>query len=335
MKKSSTRIAAENYIESKSWRDAFLNLNGLNMAEMLLTLESLNELRLNDLVGRRNKFEQLINVPRFDFAVHVIQNRAVPIAYARSVSSDQVETARMFLGSSVSQSRDAQYTPMELVKTDKPLADLWINQGLTAATTLYERSKAIQPVSAENDADALESALRVHFKIDFARFRDKNARESSRALMRQRIKIVRDTYQLMATLFRGEGRIRFNRIEIGNAPAYAYWNGLVFVTRFYRSYDMQNRNWSDHGYGRTARAAMLAHEIVHVVDKQSGDSLCHVSEFEAAYDIQLVEYAIHNPSAYSAFGQHVCYGIDTRFGAGRDVVDIDEPPPWGCSYNMN
>lgn len=89
-----------------------------------------------------------------------------------------------------------------------------------------------------------------------------------------------------------------------------------------------------------SQAAMVIHEMVHTFDGASGNANTHISEwyttvsprltpavFATTYTAQPTAHAIHNPSAYAAFAQHVFFGIDTRFGAGRNARnDATEDP---------
>jgi hypothetical protein len=95
---------------------------------------------------------------------------------------------------------------------------------------------------------------------------------------------------------------------------------------------------------RMARAAIIVHEAVHFTDAVSGTRTPtgalqidipegYVTPAQAAvlslppqadnpqlarrYDLMTTADALHNPSAYAAFPQHVAIGSDTRFGALR------------------
>jgi hypothetical protein len=72
--------------------------------------------------------------------------------------------------------------------------------------------------------------------------------------------------------------------------------------------------------GPNSLAAMMMHEATHVIDKLSGGTAVHISEFTAAYDTQSADDARHNPSAYATFAAHIDAGADRpraqRFGLG-------------------
>ncbi len=93
--------------------------------------------------------------------------------------------------------------------------------------------------------------------------------------------------------------------------------------------------------GPMYRAAALLHESVHVFDNQSGTSNTHISEwyvtapeaatlgltfvpdmaaFATRYDQMTTADALHNPSSYAAFCQHIFYAADTRYGDGHPTL---------------
>ncbi|MEO6712817.1 MAG: hemopexin repeat-containing protein [Mycobacteriales bacterium] len=110
------------------------------------------------------------------------------------------------------------------------------------------------------------------------------------------------------------------------AAAYVTPDGMIsFTTAFARR-------------GPMNRAASVLHEAVHVFDPESGKPTTHIPEWyvtDAAadalglghepnhadlatrYDLMSTADALHNPSAYAAFAQHVAIGSDTRFGEGH------------------
>jgi hypothetical protein len=72
------------------------------------------------------------------------------------------------------------------------------------------------------------------------------------------------------------------------------------------------------GFGPKCRAAMVLHEPVHVVDHPDASSAAnHVSELSTKYATQPAANQLHNAHSYAAFAQHVFFGKDTRFGAGK------------------
>lgn len=109
--------------------------------------------------------------------------------------------------------------------------------------------------------------------------------------------------------------------------AYGALNGKISFTRPYPT------------HGPLCRAAEVMHEAVHVFDGLSGSKDTHISEwyvtdaeadalglshqpdmpkvFGTRYNLMSAGNAVHNPSAYVAFAQHIFYQRDARYGAGR------------------
>ncbi len=91
-------------------------------------------------------------------------------------------------------------------------------------------------------------------------------------------------------------------------PAYAvFQTNVSFTHRFL-------------GFGPLCRAAMVLHEAVHFVDTEATRELDyyeHGAHYPKSGITVGADQAVHNPSSYAAFAQHVFYGKDERFGAGR------------------
>ena len=112
-------------------------------------------------------------------------------------------------------------------------------------------------------------------------------------------------------------------------PAYGVFNGNISFTSDFVS------------QGPLGRAAMVLHESIHTFDSQGGLSTTHIPEwyvtdaeadrlgldktltspnrpqFATRYNLMSTADALHDPSSYAAFAQHVFYGSDTRYGAAR------------------
>ena len=69
-------------------------------------------------------------------------------------------------------------------------------------------------------------------------------------------------------------------------------------------------------FGPLCRAAMVLHEPVHYVD-QKADTSNDIYEHRPEYSTMTIDQAVHNPSSYACFAQHVFYGSDERYGAAR------------------
>jgi hypothetical protein len=161
------------------------------------------------------------------------------------------------------------------------------------------------------------AALGAHFKAGWPGVLD--VIRTNFATLDARLAAMPDRYR-----FRTRAEAVTDRVPAGT-PAYAD-NGIVsFTPDFVDQTDL-------------SQAAMVVHEMFHTIDAASGDDIfTHVSEWELTRDIQVAARlavrqttypaqrtinAVHNPSAYAAFAQHVRFGIDTRFGAGRDDEDV-------------
>jgi hypothetical protein len=89
-------------------------------------------------------------------------------------------------------------------------------------------------------------------------------------------------------------------------PGYTFYNSSINCTQCFL------------GYGPLGRAAMVLHETVHSVDNTATvDYYEHGPQYSKSGITVRADQAIHNPSSFVAFGQHVFYCQDERFGAGR------------------
>src|ERR1035441_5643972 len=86
-------------VVAANWRDAFLNLNGLNMYEMLRGMAALDRLDLGDLWAQQASFTGMVNMPRIQYAHDVVLNRHLPqTAPGDLQQTGQVGDARNFIG---------------------------------------------------------------------------------------------------------------------------------------------------------------------------------------------------------------------------------------------
>lgn len=65
-------------VSSANSREAFLNLNGLSMYEMLRGIAALDEAGRAALFGQRGQFVQFVDMPRIEYAWNVVQTRRLP-----------------------------------------------------------------------------------------------------------------------------------------------------------------------------------------------------------------------------------------------------------------
>ena len=95
---SPTRLKFERAAASSDWREAFLNLNGLNMYEMLLALDGLPSERRGALLNQRQTYRDIVNMPRIDYAATVVETGRLPSAASGDLAATgQVRTAAEFL----------------------------------------------------------------------------------------------------------------------------------------------------------------------------------------------------------------------------------------------
>jgi hypothetical protein len=222
-----------------------------------------------------------------------------------------------------------QSSPRLLALTDVPLALSWARQGLRAVEHLIA---LIQGGKLAPESTVFAEALAVHFKIrNVLALRGRSSHPQAQAAM-QRLNHIRIIYRRInealpksQELFR-DAPSNFTQIFptlTPATPAFVTAGKIVFTSHFKPS------NPAIHeGYGPPARAAMVLHMFVVIFDQLSSRADIHISEFAPAYDQQTSDQAIHNPSSYAAFGQHTCYGLDTRFGAATRHIQV--PPSPGC-----
>lgn len=89
---------------AQNWAEAFNQLNGLNMAEMLLVMRAIDRLDLTDLWAARANIPTLgttVNLPRIEYAHSVVLNRRLPtVAPGDLRQTGQVALAQHFVGHS-------------------------------------------------------------------------------------------------------------------------------------------------------------------------------------------------------------------------------------------
>jgi flagellum-specific peptidoglycan hydrolase FlgJ len=95
---SSTRLKFERAAASSDWREAFLNLNGLNMFEMLRALDGLSRDRRKILMDQRQTYRDIVNMPRIEYAATVVETGRLPSSAPGDLAATgQVQTAAEFL----------------------------------------------------------------------------------------------------------------------------------------------------------------------------------------------------------------------------------------------
>ncbi|HEY7308924.1 MAG TPA: hypothetical protein VH643_06095 [Gemmataceae bacterium] len=183
-----------------------------------------------------------------------------------------------------------------------------------------------------NALTLLNAALQIHFHIDPALPQPAKLPFVNR---------IRATYDSVVTTLNGSAtRFRFRTAAEANSdltggsgfPAYTFFGKTMNFTEHFA----ERR--------RLQRAAIVLHEGVHVTDSQSANrspsgallidipewyvtdpeatrlglpTQANRSDLAVRYNNMTTSDAVHNPSAYAAFAQHVAIGSDTRFGDGK------------------
>jgi flagellum-specific peptidoglycan hydrolase FlgJ len=95
---SSARAQFERAASSGDWREAFLNLNGLNMFEMLRAFDGLSRDRRKILMDQRQTYRNIVNMPRIEYAATVVETGRLPSSAPGDLAATgQVQTATEFL----------------------------------------------------------------------------------------------------------------------------------------------------------------------------------------------------------------------------------------------
>lgn len=208
---------------------------------------------------------------------------------------------------------------------------LLAGKGKTKALVWVRAAQAALVAAAAGTAlPVVNAALATHFHIDPA------LPQAAKAPLLTQIQIgyanVTATLESSATVFRFRTDDEASNVDhiTPIPPGYTTLSGHMNFTESFA--EMR----------RMARAAIVLHEAVHHTDAESGLTLpgdvlvndipeWYVTDTQAAvlglpmqpnhpqlanrYDLLMAAQAVHNPSAYAAFAQHVAIGSDTRFGA--------------------
>lgn len=181
------------------------------------------------------------------------------------------------------------------------------------------RAQALQWVSAAKGAlsayrtaggtapGVTEVALRTHFKLSADR-----PAESRLFYARQIVENYDRVVQALTAAplpfrARNDGEVRQDRGAAANAeppPMYTVFGRNINVTRIFTR------------FGPLCRTAMVLHEPVHYVD-QKANGANDIYEHIPRYNTMSIDEAVHNPSSYVCFAQHIYYGFDERYGASR------------------
>ena len=84
----------------RDWQNAFLNVNGLSMSEMLKGMAALDRLDLADLMAQQAGFTSMVNMPRIQYAADVIRTQKIPATAPGDLdATNQVQNAKDYLAS--------------------------------------------------------------------------------------------------------------------------------------------------------------------------------------------------------------------------------------------
>jgi hypothetical protein len=198
-----------------------------------------------------------------------------------------------------------QPDPKTCAEVDKNLSVAWA-MNAQAMLAYYDVLRLQGSPDPLGDKALVETALNTHFHLD------KQPAYQATFLVSIKYNYTRVLQALASsgTVFRS--RTKEEAVSDGavNAktgaiyPAYTFFNVCINFTDSFPK------------FGPLCRAAMVLHEPVHYVDclaNPHNDFYEHGPE----YAYLTPQQAIHNPSSYVAFAEHVFYRDDRRYGAGR------------------
>lgn len=191
-------------------------------------------------------------------------------------------------------------TPRDLAEREgKPIALGWIEAALSAL---------------EAETELARVALAVNFSLQ--KPDPEIVREIARTFEKAQGVIARSDRTFVSV---SEAAARRFFPNGGLPPAYAVFDEAIYFTPEFAPFDPATRR----GFGPMCRAAMVLHESVHVIDRDSGAPDVHISEWdEPGFSAQSAVESLHNPSSYASFAAQVHSGAlawprEARFGAGR------------------
>lgn len=197
----------------------------------------------------------------------------------------------------------------DLAMADAPMGQSLVRNALAAIRQIEQDITALNSGASVNLAVPRWDALGTHFHLSF-----QVITATTRAVTQADLDFIKKNYQAVANVF--------------NNAAFAFDNGpsakpgspasgridlqKIFFAPIYKDFDSPDGA----AIGPRTRAAILVHEAIHLTDGLSGDdATTHISEFDARYETQSADNALHNPSSYATFAWHVTRGFDRpRFG---------------------
>lgn len=195
--------------------------------------------------------------------------------------------------------------PKSQAEQDKATSVLWAMQAGTMLAFYNVMKLSPMPVDPLGDLKLVRAALNTHFHLDKA----PNLETAFLTSIQYNYNRVIGALNASATVFRSRtsAEAKADKGVDKNGvpyPAYAFFNQSVNFTETFLK------------FGPLCRAAMVLHEPVHYVDSLA-TAANDFYEHGAQYAGLTPQQAIHNPSSYVAFAQHLFYRQDVRYGAGR------------------
>lgn len=175
-----------------------------------------------------------------------------------------------------------------------PKLKAYINTLQTGAAYIYNQA-------------LIEQALNTHFKIPTT---------MAKADKIKNLQLIYNNYSKVEKAlhnnnesFRGRNLVEATRDKAVNSagvpyPAYTWFNSSINFTPTFLN------------FGPLCQAAMVLHETVHYVDGVA-TAANDIYEHSPAYNTMTLAQALHNPSSYVCFAEHLYYLKDERYGAGR------------------
>jgi hypothetical protein len=204
----------------------------------------------------------------------------------------------------------------DLAVQDAPRAQTKVQSALTGLAALRAAMNLPKPVGLNT---VVSQALRVHFRLLAPGTTGPGvARQATIADIDRIIATYRNIlFVLRGATFTFRDGIPVNGVKIA-AESFEGSRRVTFGPAF-RDFG-NNTDLIGGPIGKESRAAVVIHESMHAVDDShtSGQRNIHISEFQAAYDVQPADLSLFNPSSYASFAAHVALGRDPqpRFGLG-------------------
>jgi flagellum-specific peptidoglycan hydrolase FlgJ len=208
---SLTRKRFEEAAVRNDWREAFLNLNGLNLYEMLRALDGLAPDRRDALASQRQDFRDMVNMPRIEYAIAVVETGRLPsMAPGDLAATVQVQTAVEFLRErrprqpSVSRMTRKEFIEFVGKNAQRAMAATGVPASVTVAQAILEtgwgkhtisEAKNLFGIKGRGPLGSVRARTREHIKgkdvfveADFARYEsfEQSITEHSQLFLRNR-----------------------------------------------------------------------------------------------------------------------------------------------------